>query len=100
MVILSKPDGGVVRLSDVATVEIGGQNYNNASFASGVPAIFVSLYPSPEGNPLEIVKQAKALVPKIREMAPPGLSVMLTTTWRSSSTPRSRKSGKRWSRPW
>ena len=76
MVILSKPDGGVVRLSDVATVEIGGQNYNNASFASGVPAIFVSLYPSPEGNPLEIVKQAKALVPKIREMAPPGLSVM------------------------
>ncbi|MEJ3615044.1 efflux RND transporter permease subunit [Pseudomonas aeruginosa] len=75
MVIKSSPDGGVVRLSDVATVEIGGQNYNNAAFATGKPAIFIGIQPAPDGNPIDIVKQAKALIPKIREMAPPGLTV-------------------------
>ncbi|HBP5573626.1 efflux RND transporter permease subunit [Pseudomonas aeruginosa] len=75
MVVKSSPGGGVVRLSDVATVEVGGQNYNNLSFATGVPAIFVALQPTPDGNPLEIVKHANELLPKIRAMAPPGLTV-------------------------
>jgi multidrug efflux pump len=75
MVIKSTPEGGVVRLSDVATMEIGGQNYNSASFATGVPAIFIELQPTPDGNPIDIVKHAQALIPKIREMAPPGLTV-------------------------
>jgi multidrug efflux pump len=81
----------VVRLSDVATVEIGGQNYNNASFATGTPAIFVGIYPAPDGNPIEIVRHAKELIPKIRKMAPPGLTVAPTTTLRASSTPPSRR---------
>ncbi|MGN8083252.1 efflux RND transporter permease subunit [Variovorax sp. 22077] len=75
MVVKSSPGGGVVRLSDVATMEVGGQNYNNLSFATGVPAIFVAIQPTPDGNPLEIVKQANELLPKIRAMAPPGLTV-------------------------
>lgn len=75
MVIKSSPEGGLVRLSDVATVEIGGQNYNNAAFATGKPAIFIGIQPAPDGNPIDIVKQAKELIPKIREMAPPGLKV-------------------------
>lgn len=76
MVIKSNATGGVVRLSDVATVEIGGQNYNNASFATGIPAVFAAIFPTPDGNPLEIVRQAQDLVPRIRAMAPPGLQVM------------------------
>ncbi|WP_186173296.1 efflux RND transporter permease subunit [Burkholderia gladioli] len=75
MVVKSSPDAGIVRLSDVATVEIGGQNYNNFSFATGIPAIFVALQPTPDGNPLEIVKHANELLTRIRAMAPPGLTV-------------------------
>ncbi|CAG9201644.1 Uncharacterized transporter HI_0895 [Burkholderia gladioli] len=75
MVVTSSPDAGIVRLSDVATVEIGGQNYNNLSFATGIPAIFVALQPTPDGNPLEIVKHANQLLTRIRAMAPPGLTV-------------------------
>ena len=76
MVIKSSAGGGVVRLSDVATVEIGGQNYNNASFASGIPAVFAAIFPTPDGNPLDIARQAQELVPRIRAMAPPGLQVV------------------------
>ena len=75
MVVKSSPGGGVVRLSDVATMEVGGQNYNNVSYATGVPAIFVAIQPTPDGNPLAIVKQVNELLPRIRAMAPPGLTV-------------------------
>lgn len=75
MVIKSSPNGGVVRLSDVATLEIGGQNYNNAATATGKPAVFIGIQPTPDGNPLEIVRRANELLPKIRSMAPPGLVV-------------------------
>ncbi|WP_353120566.1 efflux RND transporter permease subunit [Nitratidesulfovibrio sp.] len=76
MVLKADARGGVVRLADVATVEIGGQNYNNASFATGVPAVFAAIFPTPDGNPLDIARQAQELVPRIREMAPPGLKVV------------------------
>lgn len=68
-------DSGIVRLSDVATVEIGGQNYDSASFASGIPAIFMVIQPTPDGNPIEIAEQANLMIPKVQGMAPPGLSV-------------------------
>ncbi|MGD0229766.1 MAG: efflux RND transporter permease subunit [Syntrophorhabdales bacterium] len=66
---------GIVRLADVATVEIGGQNYDNASFATGEPAIFAAIESTPDGNPIEIVNAVNRLIPKIRAMAPPGMTV-------------------------
>ncbi|MDR8398306.1 efflux RND transporter permease subunit [Paraburkholderia sp. USG1] len=76
MVIKTGADGsGLVRLGDVATVEVGGKNYDTASFANGIPAVFIAIQPTPDGNPLEIVKAAQGLVPKLRAMAPPGLTV-------------------------
>lgn len=75
MVIKSSPEGGLVRLSDVATVEIGGQNYDSMSFTSGTPSTTIAIQPTPDGNPLDIVKQVNELIPGIRVMAPPGLKV-------------------------
>ncbi|MET6757328.1 efflux RND transporter permease subunit [Pseudoalteromonas sp. NCIMB_1079] len=75
MVVSSNPDGGLVRLSDVATVEIGGQNYDSMSFTSGTPSTTIAIQPTPDGNPLDIVKEANKLLPGIRAMAPPGLKV-------------------------
>ncbi|EGY02362.1 acriflavin resistance protein [Nitrospirillum viridazoti Y2] len=76
MVVKTGADGsGIVRLGEVGTIEIGGKNYDTASFANGYPAVFIQIQPTPDGNPLEIVKQAQALIPKIRTMAPAGLTV-------------------------
>ncbi|MDX9875497.1 MAG: efflux RND transporter permease subunit, partial [Spongiibacteraceae bacterium] len=75
MVIRAERDGGLVRLADVATVEMGAKSYDNLSFMSGIPSVFVGISATPDGNPLEIVRQAQALVPQIQAMAPPGLHV-------------------------
>ena len=74
MVIKTGVDG-VVRIRDVATVELGGQNYDGSFLASGRPGVTVAISPTPDGNPLEIVRAVKALLPEIQRVAPPGLEV-------------------------
>ncbi len=74
MVVKSGPDG-IVRLRDIATVEIGGQNYDTKSLANGHRAVFIAISPTPDGNPLDIVQGVKDLIPGIQRVAPPGLSV-------------------------
>jgi len=66
---------GVVRLADVAEVELGGQNRKTLGWASGHRAVYLKIAPTPDGNPLEIVAAIKALLPDIQRVAPPGLKV-------------------------
>jgi len=75
MVVKNDPAEGQVRLGDVATIEIGGQNYDSDATAEGHRAIFIAIAPTPDGNPLEIVKAVKGLLPGIQRVAPPGLKV-------------------------
>ncbi|PTD22491.1 efflux RND transporter permease subunit [Sphingomonas fennica] len=75
MVVKSGMDG-LVRLGDVATVEIGGQNYDSSAMTSGHRSVTIAISPTPDGNPLEIVKAVKALLPDMQRVAPPGLKVI------------------------
>ncbi|MDR2856799.1 MAG: efflux RND transporter permease subunit [Novosphingobium sp.] len=74
MVIKSTGEG-IIRLRDVATVEIGGQNYDSLATSSGRRSVFLAISPTPDGNPLEIVKAVNALLPGIERVAPPGTRV-------------------------
>jgi multidrug efflux pump len=67
--------GSIVRLADVATVEMGGQSYDAGALSSGVPAISIAISPTPDGNPLEIVAAVHALLPEMQRVAPPGVKV-------------------------
>ena len=74
MVVKTGPDG-IVRLGDVATVELGGQNYDDAAMGAGKDAILLPISPTPDGNPLEIVDAVNELLPQLERMAPPGLEI-------------------------
>ncbi|RIV82349.1 multidrug efflux protein [Aurantiacibacter xanthus] len=67
--------GGVVRLSDIATVELGGQNYDAAAQSSGRSGVSIAISPTPDGNPLEIVAAVKDLLPEMQRVAPPGVEI-------------------------
>lgn len=73
--VVRQGSGGLVRLGDIATLEIGGQNYNSTASSSGRPAVILGISPTPDGNPLEIVRAVKALLPAIQRVAPPGMTV-------------------------
>ena len=73
--VIKSADGGIVRLGDVATVEIGGQNYDSLATSSGQRGVFLAISPTPDGNPLEIVKAVNKLLPGIQKVAPAGTQV-------------------------
>lgn len=74
MVVKTTPDG-LIRLGDIATVEMGSQNYEAATLASGRRAVSIAVAPTPDGNPLDIVRAVKALLPDIQRVAPPDVQV-------------------------
>ncbi|MCW6528990.1 efflux RND transporter permease subunit [Sphingomonas sp. MMSM20] len=75
MVVKNAP-GGLVRLADIATIEIGGANYDSSAATDGERSVTIAISPTPDGNPLEIVKRVQALIPAIQRVAPPGLKVV------------------------
>jgi multidrug efflux pump len=74
--VLKTADDGLVRLRDVATVEIGGQNYDASALTDGRRSISIAIQPTPDGNPLDIVREAKARIKEMQRVAPPGLEVV------------------------
>ncbi|AYH47647.1 multidrug efflux protein [Dickeya fangzhongdai] len=73
--VLKRAGNGIVRLGDVATVELGGQNYDSSALTNGTRTVALAISPTPDGNPLEIVKGVKALIPDLQRAAPPGMTV-------------------------
>ncbi|MCC6829209.1 MAG: efflux RND transporter permease subunit [Novosphingobium sp.] len=74
--VIKSTGASIVRLGDVATIELGGQNYDTSATQDGRRAVFLAISPTPDGNPLEIVKGVKALLPTIERVAPPGVEVV------------------------
>jgi multidrug efflux pump len=73
--VIKRQGNAVVTLADVATVELGAQSYDSLQLSNGHPSITIAISPTPDGNPLEIVKRVKALLPQIQRAAPPGLTI-------------------------
>ena len=56
IVVTTSDNGGIVRLKDVARIEIGADSYNmNANF-NGSPAVIIGLSQTPNSNSLNIMK--------------------------------------------
>ncbi|HCA25619.1 MAG TPA: multidrug efflux protein, partial [Pseudomonas sp.] len=73
--VIKRGPGGVVHLRDIATVELGGQNYDSSFLGGGESAVSLAISPTPDGNPLEIVAGVNALLPELQAAAPPGIKV-------------------------
>ncbi|WP_323122701.1 efflux RND transporter permease subunit [Burkholderia alba] len=65
----------VVRLKDVASVEIGGQNYDASALMNGKRAVYIAVNATPSGNPLDIVRGINALLPAMERNKPAGLAI-------------------------
>ncbi|TFL11247.1 MexW/MexI family multidrug efflux RND transporter permease subunit [Pusillimonas caeni] len=74
--LVIRNDGhGLVRLRDVGTVELGAAATQTSGRMDGRPAVYLSFYPTPEGNPLVIVDGIRRLLPDIGKTLPPGVKV-------------------------
>nr|MCX3323470.1 efflux RND transporter permease subunit [Bacillus paranthracis] len=73
--IIKKSDNQIVRLSDVARVELGAQNYNSSVYFDGKNAVLAGTVVSPEENPLDVVNRLVKQLPNIKASLPNGLNV-------------------------
>ncbi|MEA3278708.1 MAG: efflux RND transporter permease subunit [Pseudomonadota bacterium] len=72
LVVLS--DGNtLVRLRDIAEVELGAEDYETTTLYKGIPAIFVGIEQAPGENPLRVAERVHELLPEIRTQLPSGL---------------------------
>ncbi|MBO7109931.1 MAG: efflux RND transporter permease subunit [Prevotella sp.] len=75
LVIRSLPDGDVLRIGDIARVELGSQNYNIIGETNGSPGINISINQVAGSNANEIIKQIDQEVEEIRKTLPPGIVI-------------------------
>ncbi|KVN63218.1 multidrug efflux RND transporter permease subunit [Burkholderia anthina] len=75
IVLKSKQDGSVVRVADVARVEIGRDDYSFYSRLNGRPAATVGIQLGPRGNALQTSNAIRARLAELSKTLPPGVAV-------------------------
>ena len=73
IVVRANPDGSVLRVRDVARVEMGAQNEDTGSRLDGKPAVAIATYLAPGANALEASAAVTATLGKVRARFPEGL---------------------------
>lgn len=73
IVLRANPDGSLVRLKDVATVELGTQTYNVYSTFQGHPSCMMIIDQSPGSNAVAVGKQVKAAMAELSQSFPDGV---------------------------
>ncbi len=67
------PATGIVRLRDVARVELGAQNYNQSCLFDGRPSVGLSLYQLPGTNALDVADRVRAKMEELKTRFPDGV---------------------------
>ena len=78
IVVRETPDGGVVRVKDVATVQLGSQDYNIATRLDGKPTAVIGVYQLPGSNAVEAAKGVRKLMAKMKQSFPADLDYDIT----------------------
>ena len=75
--IVKAAEGAVVRLEDVARVELGAQSWNSSVAMNGQEAVFIAVQSTPTGNPLSIVQGVRALLPELQRNLPASVKMQV-----------------------
>ncbi|HZZ72886.1 MAG TPA: efflux RND transporter permease subunit [Pirellulales bacterium] len=69
-----QPSAAIVRLKDVARLELGAQNYNQSCTFDGNPAVGLGVYQVPEANALEVANRVRAKMEELKTRFPEGVA--------------------------
>ena len=82
IIVRENSDGSVVRLKDVARVELGAQVYSIGGRLNGKPSAVMAIYQLPGSNAIDAANRVKALMENLKKSFPQDLdyAVSLDTT--------------------
>lgn len=77
IVVRTNSDGAIVRLRDVARVELGAQSYDTVSTFNGRPSATIVLYQSADANALSVSQAARAELERLQQQFPEDIAYTL-----------------------
>ena len=82
VVLRETPDGGIVRVRDVARIELGSQDYSVAGRFNGKPSAIIAAYQLPGSNAVDAANGVRKLMAQMKQRFPQDVEyvVSLDTT--------------------
>ncbi len=82
IIVRTNPDGSILRLGDIAKVDLGSQSYSVISRVSGKEAGLIGIYQLPGANALEVAKSVEQKLQDLEPYFPEGVKykVLMNTT--------------------
>lgn len=74
-IVIRQHGGAVVRLRDVATVELTSEPDYRRGFVDGLPALLVGVNMTPESNPLVLSRGVRRVVAELQDQLPPTMEM-------------------------
>src|SRR6266480_3936705 len=72
--VIRQEKGNLVRLSDIADVVLGAEDYNTEVRFSGQKAVFMGIWVLPNANSVDVIKRVRAEMEQIRRELPTGMT--------------------------
>src|SRR5438034_4780852 len=78
IVVRETPDGGVVRVRDVARMELGSQDYSIAGRLNGKPSAIIAAYQLPGSNAVDAAANVKKLLAEAKQRFPQDVDYVIS----------------------
>ena len=78
IIIRREQDGAMLRLKDIARIDLGSASYNVVSRLNGKPTAAIAIYQQPGSNSLDVSKGVKAKMEELAESFPSGVAYNVT----------------------
>src|SRR5260370_6126564 len=73
--VIKQANGAVVRLGEIADVQLGAENYDQDVRFNGDTATFMGIWVLPTSNSLDVIKEVRKQIPAIQAQLPAGMTV-------------------------
>jgi HAE1 family hydrophobic/amphiphilic exporter-1 len=70
IIVRSNPDGSVVRVKDIARVELGAKTLERYSRFDGAPSAAIGIYQSPGANAVDVARQVRETMEQLKQRFP------------------------------
>src|SRR6202163_2708801 len=71
--VIRQDKGNLIRLSDIADVELGAEDYNTEVRFSGQQAVFMGIWVLPNANSIDVIKRVRVEMEQIQKELPTGM---------------------------
>jgi len=84
IILKTDTDGSVLRIKDVATVDLGAESYSTLAYLNGKSTVGIGIFQLPNANALDVANQVKAAMEQLSKDFPSGIEYEIvydTTTF-------------------